>query len=63
MIIGADVTHPAPGESRPSVVAVVASMDCNSFRYAGRLKVQGSRVEVCDLIMKSYTLAVLSSLS
>ncbi|KAK3807380.1 MAG: Piwi domain-containing protein [Benniella sp.] len=48
MIIGADVTHPAPGEIKPSVVAVVASMDCNSFRYTGRLKVQGSRVEVID---------------
>jgi hypothetical protein len=48
MIIGADVTHPAPGENKPSVVAVVASMDSKSFRYAGRLKVQDPRVEVIE---------------
>ncbi|KAG0001210.1 Protein argonaute 10 [Modicella reniformis] len=48
MIIGADVIHPAPGQSRPSVVAVVASMDSMSFKYSGRLKVQDSRVEVIE---------------
>ncbi|KAG0358543.1 Eukaryotic translation initiation factor 2C, partial [Gamsiella multidivaricata] len=31
MIIGADVTHPAPGETKPSIVAVVASMDEHAF--------------------------------
>jgi hypothetical protein len=46
MIIGADVTHPAPGEIRPSVVAVVASMDEFAFKYSGRLKVQNSGTEV-----------------
>ncbi|KAF9980022.1 Protein argonaute 10 [Mortierella antarctica] len=48
MILGADVTHPAPGESRPSVVAVVGSMDSQAFKYAGRIKVQDSGVEVID---------------
>ncbi|KAF9120015.1 Eukaryotic translation initiation factor 2C [Mortierella sp. 14UC] len=48
MIIGADVTHPAPGEMRPSVVAVVASMDEHAFKYSGRLKVQNSGTEVID---------------
>lgn len=48
MIIGADVTHPAPGENRPSVVAVVASMDQFAFKYSGRIKVQASGVEVID---------------
>ncbi|KAI8359267.1 Piwi domain-containing protein [Mortierella sp. GBAus27b] len=46
MIIGADVTHPAPGEIKPSVVAVVGSMDREGFRFAGRLKVQDPRLEV-----------------
>lgn len=48
MIIGADVTHPAPGESRPSVVAVVGSMDQFAFKYSGRIKVQASGAEVID---------------
>ncbi|KAK3836299.1 MAG: Piwi domain-containing protein [Linnemannia gamsii] len=48
MIIGADVTHPAPGEVRPSVVAVVASMDQFAFKYSGRIKVQNSGTEVID---------------
>ncbi|KAF9089788.1 Protein argonaute 10 [Mortierella sp. AD031] len=48
MIIGADVTHPAPGEVRPSVVAVVASMDKFAFKYSGRIKVQNSGTEVID---------------
>ncbi|KAF9963509.1 Protein argonaute 10, partial [Mortierella alpina] len=48
MILGADVTHPAPGESRPSVVAVVGSMDAQAFKYSGRIKVQDSGVEVID---------------
>ncbi|KAG0057713.1 Protein argonaute 10 [Gryganskiella cystojenkinii] len=48
IILGADVTHPAPGESRPSVVAVVASMDKYGFKYSGRIKVQDSGQEVID---------------
>ncbi|KAG0205476.1 Protein argonaute 10 [Mortierella sp. GBA30] len=48
MILGADVTHPAPGENRQSVVAVVASMDAQAFKYSGRIKVQDSGVEVID---------------
>jgi hypothetical protein len=48
MILGADVTHPAPGETRPSVVAVVGSMDKYGFKYSGRIKVQESGKEVID---------------
>ena len=48
IILGADVTHPAPGESRPSVVAVVGSMDKYGFKYSGRIKVQDSGQEVID---------------
>lgn len=58
MILGADVTHPAPGESRPSVVAVVGSMDAQAFKYAGRIKVQDSGVEVAVLSLIIVLFAV-----
>ncbi|KAG0012896.1 Eukaryotic translation initiation factor 2C [Podila clonocystis] len=49
MVIGADVTHPAPGESsRPSVCAVVGSMDKFAFKFSGRLQLQEGRVEIID---------------
>ncbi|KAF9300502.1 Eukaryotic translation initiation factor 2C [Mortierella antarctica] len=49
MVIGADVTHPAPGEtSRPSVCAVVGSMDRFAFKFSGRLQLQEGRVEIID---------------
>ncbi|KAF9321154.1 Protein argonaute 10 [Podila horticola] len=48
MVIGADVTHPSAGEARPSIVAVVGSMDEHAFRYAGRLQIQDGRCEVID---------------
>ncbi|KAF8931279.1 argonaute 1 [Haplosporangium bisporale] len=48
MVIGADVTHPSAGEARPSVVAVVGSMDEHAYRYAGRLQIQDVRCEVID---------------
>ncbi|KAF8933946.1 Eukaryotic translation initiation factor 2C [Haplosporangium bisporale] len=49
MVIGADVTHPAPGEtSRSSVCAVVGSMDKFAFKYSGRLQLQEGRVEIID---------------
>ncbi|KAG0083426.1 hypothetical protein BGZ93_001816 [Podila epicladia] len=48
MVIGADVTHPSAGEARPSVVAVVGSMDEHAYRYTGRLQIQDSRCEVIE---------------
>ncbi|KAF9346602.1 Protein argonaute 10 [Mortierella sp. NVP85] len=48
MIIGAVVNHPAPGAIKPSVAAVVASTDKESFRYAGRHKMQDPRVELME---------------
>lgn len=41
MIMGADVTHPAPTEmNRPSVAAVVASVDRLAFRYISTFRIQ-----------------------
>ncbi|CAB4425198.1 unnamed protein product [Rhizophagus irregularis] len=47
IIMGADVTHPAPGEQNtPSIAAVTASMDAKAFRYAASVRVQIGRQEV-----------------
>jgi len=47
MIIGADVTHPAPGDSsRPSIAALVASMDSTCTKYAVDVRVQNHRQEM-----------------
>ncbi|CAK4646856.1 hypothetical protein LEN26_009490 [Aphanomyces euteiches] len=46
IIFGADVTHPgAMDKSRPSVAAVVASMDRWGVRHAASIRKQGHRVE------------------
>ncbi|KAI9320095.1 Piwi domain-containing protein [Dichotomocladium elegans] len=51
IILGADVTHPAPGDmNRPSVAAVTASMDARASRYASAIRVQANRTEmIADL--------------
>ena len=45
--MGADVNHPAPGDSlRPSFCSVIASMDSRACRYSASLRAQGPRVEI-----------------
>lgn len=47
IIIGADVTHPAPGDKlKPSVAAAVGSMDSYPSRYAVSIRVQQNRDEL-----------------
>ncbi|RIA95249.1 Piwi domain-containing protein [Glomus cerebriforme] len=49
ILMGADVTHPAPGEQntgRPSIAAVCASMDAKASRYAASIRVQTGKLEV-----------------
>jgi len=43
MLLGADVTHPGPASSAPSLAAVVASLDAGATRYATRLSAQPTR--------------------
>jgi eukaryotic translation initiation factor 2C len=47
IFIGADVTHPPAGDrSKPSIAAVVASMDAHPSRYAATVRIQMHRHEV-----------------
>ncbi|KAK9695426.1 hypothetical protein K7432_012964 [Basidiobolus ranarum] len=47
IIFGADITHPGPGEvTKPSIAAVVASMDRKISRYASSVRVQAGRTEI-----------------
>eukprot|EP00735_Rhodelphis_limneticus_P006163 TRINITY_DN18534_c0_g1::TRINITY_DN18534_c0_g1_i1::g.1079::m.1079 TRINITY_DN18534_c0_g1::TRINITY_DN18534_c0_g1_i1::g.1079 ORF type:complete len:831 (+),score=132.82,sp/Q8CJG0/AGO2_MOUSE/35.61/6e-146,Piwi/PF02171.12/6.8e-81,PAZ/PF02170.17/4.9e-19,PAZ/PF02170.17/4.1e+03,DUF1785/PF08699.5/1.1e-14 TRINITY_DN18534_c0_g1_i1:94-2586(+) len=47
MVVGIDVTHPPPGMGaiRPSIAAVVASMNIKATQYVARVALQGSRIE------------------
>ena len=49
ILMGASVTHPAPGDQnsgRPSIAAVCASMDAKASRYAASIRVQTGKQEV-----------------
>ncbi|XP_033125721.1 protein argonaute-2-like [Anneissia japonica] len=49
LILGADVTHPSPGDfHRPSIAAVVGSTGKDAFKYNARVKVQAHRQEVIE---------------
>ncbi|KAG0252761.1 hypothetical protein BG011_006820 [Mortierella polycephala] len=49
LILGADVTHPSPGEGdKPSIASVVASWDDHGYKYVGRCQMQNSQVEVIE---------------
>jgi eukaryotic translation initiation factor 2C len=47
IFIGADVTHPPTGDkSKPSIAAVVGSMDAHPSKYAATVRVQNHRQEL-----------------
>lgn len=46
MIIGADVSHSAPGAGLPSMAAVCASVDEHALRYRAGVQTNGYRVEM-----------------
>ena len=44
IFLGADVTHPPAGDNKkPSIAAVVGSMDAHPSRYAATVRVQQHR--------------------
>ena len=44
IFLGADITHPPAGDSRkPSIAAVVGSMDAHPSRYSATVRVQSHR--------------------
>ncbi|XP_033109683.1 protein argonaute-2-like isoform X1 [Anneissia japonica] len=63
IFLGADVTHPPAGdEKKPSIAAVVGSMDAHPSRYCAAVRVQQHRQEIIvdlanmvrDLLMQFY---------
>ncbi|KAF9165771.1 eukaryotic translation initiation factor 2C, 3 [Actinomortierella ambigua] len=47
IILGADVTHPAPGETnKPSIATVVGSLDRYAARYAAAIRIQSPKTEL-----------------
>ncbi|KAK4336898.1 hypothetical protein RND71_043463 [Anisodus tanguticus] len=49
IFFGADVTHPSAGETKkPSIAAVVASMDAHPSKYAATVSVQQHRQEIIN---------------
>ncbi|KAL6300526.1 Piwi domain-containing protein [Sparassis latifolia] len=47
MIVGADVSHPAPGVlNRPSIASLIASMDDNVSNYTSQIHLQEPRHEI-----------------
>ncbi|KAH8918841.1 Piwi-domain-containing protein [Atractiella rhizophila] len=48
IIFGADVNHPSPDSSAPSIVGVVATMDKTFSQYSTAIGVQTSRVEMME---------------
>ncbi|KAL1722557.1 Piwi domain-containing protein [Schizophyllum commune] len=45
MIVGADVSHPAPGQARPSMISLVYSTDADAVRYGAITDIQDARTE------------------
>ena len=57
MIIGADVSHPAPGSPQASMAAMTMSMDMTASRYAAGVQSNGHRVEMITPINIENTLS------
>ncbi|CAB4493671.1 unnamed protein product [Rhizophagus irregularis] len=58
ILMGADVTHPAPGpgsDERPSIAAVTASVDAKASRYAASIRIQRAAIKAaCQALDANY---------
>ncbi|KAJ2808063.1 hypothetical protein H4R20_001020 [Coemansia guatemalensis] len=53
LFLGCDVTHPAPGETKPSIASVVGSTDFMGLRYAATLIQLPSRQEIVEKLQEA----------
>ena len=64
MLVGIDVSHADPGSDRPSLAAVVGSMDGKASQYMAHLSSQGPRTEIvaglADAVVFLIAVVVLS---
>lgn len=60
MIFGADVAHPGPGASRPSIASVVFSWDRAAARYMAYSEVQPPRLEIIQNLQAMVKKAILT---
>jgi eukaryotic translation initiation factor 2C len=60
IFLGADVTHPPAGDNKkPSIAAVVGSMDAHPSRYAATVRVQQHRQEIIQELSSMVRLVAL----
>lgn len=61
IFLGADVTHPPAGDNKkPSIAAVVGSMDAHPSRYAATVRVQQHRQEIIQELSSMVRYVVLN---
>ncbi|KAG6836649.1 hypothetical protein H0H93_005479 [Arthromyces matolae] len=63
MVIGADVSHPAPGSLLPSVSALVSSRDETFSKYVASIRVQEHRTEIIQDFAEMFTIATYAFIS
>lgn len=62
--MGADVTHPPAGDNKkPSIAAVVGSMDAHPSRYAATVRVQQHRQEIIQELSSMVRYEIIQDLS
>ncbi|THV67390.1 Piwi-domain-containing protein, partial [Aureobasidium pullulans] len=62
VIIGADVSHAAPGLNGPSMAAMTVLMNTNATRYAAAIETNGHRVEmITDEKIKKHIISLIKN--